>query len=604
MITKEVQIKKRELKPTERYIELLKLGYDPRIASDLATAIKSVERRLPDRIGKGNFFINSASRYNLRQEELEALVKYYSINPLDLEDRDIQRLTEIILKRGEGLIEQVLYSEPISWELREYVINEAFYRDKIGRRRVKSFKTLIDLLQKVRLISENSSHTDFLRNPNMDRETRLKFLRRLIQDYSRESYRIEIIQNGLNNGTYISPENFENIDFLLDAGICPTERLVKEIQENSLTPQSLEEKIRKIEQGGFDPSDELMVHIEYTNFMNNMRRVHSEVKDFYWYFRQVQEKAKKGIKERTRESMARINTDLERDELEYLCIEADYLLEMIMRLKDKARTGVIVVSNFSYGDIAISPIRQRLREEGIKIIQTKVSSSKSHSKPFVLQENTLSRNELQEILHDQPQIVVVDGTTSVGNGRNRYPDSLQGFLNYAILLNDIITQNQSKEYSEEMDVSEKHIARLRETRDYSKEKIRIGRTNHTVITPYAVKYWNPAGARLNISNCGDYNPKSRDCMNLRDVENPSIILVNTTMCGKDIPRSKRRGLCKHYPGYFDDKNGGLRLNYDNWGVYISSVYDEALRQIYNERHARTLGGTSQRRRLIPQLAKF
>ncbi|VVB80009.1 Uncharacterised protein [uncultured archaeon] len=271
-------------------------------------------------------------------------------------------------------------------------------------------------------------------------------------------------------------------------------------------------------------------------------------------------------------------------EIGYLCVEAHECYGFLKKLRAKGEVGI--VPNLSYGLMAVSPILPRLRNDQYPIYLSKVGSSEAHNDPLVM--GTQASLPLDLLGTGQPHFVVFDGTRNTGGSsrdNDKYPDSQQGYLNYAIALNDFITSNNAEAYRKMMGVSTSHIQRLRGTTQYRMHRTQIeqGLGVRTFESPYSFKYWNPADLTLALLNHGDGCDRSTS--SLRDIpERPTIVFVNSVMPSNYHSREHRAQWGEHAPAYFDDNNRAkeFQFSFDSCGVYLTSGLGKSPVDVYEE----------------------
>jgi len=79
----------------------------------------------------------------------------------------------------------------------------------------------------------------------------------------------------------------------------------------------------------------------------------------------------------------------------------------------------------------------------IPVWSTKIGSSESHGNECVFNPELFTERQMQYILSQQPIIIVVDGSTSVGDPHRtspHIPDAFKGYRNHALAINAILGQ--------------------------------------------------------------------------------------------------------------------------------------------------------------------
>jgi hypothetical protein len=283
--------------------------------------------------------------------------------------------------------------------------------------------------------------------------------------------------------------------------------------------------------------------------------------------------------------------DFER-EINYLCVEANHVYNFIKTVRESSQGEVVVIPNLSYGLTAITPVIHLLRREKFRLFFSKVGSSDAHNKSTVLVNSCFPL----EVLTDPnlSRVVVIDGTKNVNNYGNsanfKYPDSQQGYLNYTILINDLIGGGNIPEPFDLLGVSNNHLDELRQSSGYNLELSRISSQTATSLrksSPFMFRYWNPSGLELFLYNHGD---NCREKVNsvteeeLKEIKNPAIIFVNSVIPGENHSIANRESWGFHQSAYFDDDGDAKRFKavYDNFGIYIGGGIEEAARKAYEK----------------------
>ena len=196
--------------------------------------------------------------------------------------------------------------------------------------------------------------------------------------------------------------------------------------------------------------------------------------------------------------------DRQEGEMRYLAVEANEVFKFLSGVRQNQR-DVVLVPNLRYGLVAISPIIPILRKEGYSIRPSKVGSSEAHNDTLVMGDQPSFPLDL--ITENQPHFAVIDRTRNTGGdskANHKYPDSQQGYLNYTIALNDLITSQDEKAYMSLLGVSSDHVKSLRDTSQYlmHKQTLEAQLKDSSLDLPYSFRYWNPAGLDLTLLNHG------------------------------------------------------------------------------------------------------
>lgn len=278
-------------------------------------------------------------------------------------------------------------------------------------------------------------------------------------------------------------------------------------------------------------------------------------------------------------------------EINYLCVEANHVYNFIKKVKELTQGEVVVIPNLSYGLVAISPIMHLLRQEKFELFFSKVGSSEAHSSPEVLINSCFPLEVLTN--PNLSRVIVVDGTRNVDNKKNpssfKYPDSQQGYLNYTILINDLIAGN-ILEPLDLLGVSEDHLNEIRNLSNYQQELKKISDQKRKPLRkslPFGFRYWNPSGLELSLYNHGancKERAKSLTEDELKEMKNPAVIFVNSVIPEENHLRKHVEDWGNHSPAYFDDNDDAkqFKLSYDRFGIYIGGGFEESARKAYKE----------------------
>lgn len=277
-------------------------------------------------------------------------------------------------------------------------------------------------------------------------------------------------------------------------------------------------------------------------------------------------------------------------EIHYLCVEANKTWKFIDGIRTQNKKNLVVIPNLSYGLVAVCPILPIFRKEKIEVSLSRVGSSESHSNPLIFREGLLPLND-KRLTQEQPDFVVVDGTRNIDGlsaANRKYPDSQQGYLNYAIVVNDVITDSQASMYADMLGVSTDHISAVRSMEEYQYEKKRLESLADTLrkFKPYAFDYWNPSGLKLSIYNHGEGCREKRESLSLSgtDLTTPRIIFLNTATPARNNSLYHFFMWGRHKPAYFDDNGSAtsFRFDFNEFGVFMTSPIGKKACRIYKE----------------------
>lgn len=387
---------------------------------------------------------------------------------------------------------------------------------------------------------------------------------------------IEILSLGGEPGT---------IEAIVENGFFPTKLLVQKYSAADDKEKELElwkAKRQAIAEGRFSPEDEMIVDIEYTHFRTVVNSCTKKPGEFgYREYRRMLDKGPKGYKLKK----------ADRKEIDYLCIEANRLLQYLRQVKEKSEESgreLIVISNYSYGTVALLPIEDILRKEGFRIIPARIGSSECHDNPLYVKEKLLFNGINNEILAKRPNIVVVDGTTHLEkDGSGRYPDSHQGYVNFISIVNDILTDNNETAFADDLFREAEDIKNLRLKKAYAAARACI--ESHADMAEikkgehYKVGFWNPGNMPLSLRRLRT-GEKVVESENDFDAGMPRLMIINSTMLSSDMPKDAQKRLGEHKPAYFDDNYTAQAINFKLTpaGVRYSNLLDEEIKKRYME----------------------
>jgi hypothetical protein len=382
----------------------------------------------------------------------------------------------------------------------------------------------------------------------------------------------------------------ESISIIRNSGMAPTASLINRL---SMHEGSKEELIRAWEgllscrfNSAFDSKDELHKNLGYTQFSNLLEAAHiknkmSESFKFKWSFDSYLKLLKQKDKI-TEESLYRINDF----EIECAACESSILFDFLV--KQSGGKPPLVVPNLNSGYIPVIPIYEDIIDKGMRVhLDAKVGSSDTHDNPTFFDSSIFSSIE-ETLLEEQPDIIVIDATQHMINRDEadesaRYPDAYQGYLNYAIALNEI-----SGTPLTHFCRSEEDLQNLKNKHEF-REFVEKYREKYSHNKPYAFEFWNTAELpliirkdRKKIAAPSLYQPGKSS--------GPTIIFCNVGLTHDQIPehiKSKYLGWT-HTPAYFDDSNIiiNLELKVCEEGIVIHNQIETLLKKAYSQYNGR------------------
>ncbi|MGD9014793.1 MAG: HEAT repeat domain-containing protein, partial [Candidatus Omnitrophota bacterium] len=260
-------------------------------------------------------------------------------------------------------------------------------------------------------------------------------------------------------------------------------------------------------------------------------------------------------------------TDKQSAEMLYLAWEARRIREFIDKLRQRyPNRPIMVVGNLTYGGIAISPIKEELESEGIRVVFTKAGSYENHHNSRILYPFMFTCEELRFILREQPTVVVIDGSNSVTDVYRtcpHYPDAYQSYRNYFLALEAII--NSDADISK-FGVSKEFLENLRRSKEFKRLEEKVSTLLHAPpqALGYSLSFWYPGWKHLKVRL--DKQPLDvpieKDLCNRQDPNNPrfeiltspSIIFVESGIENELIPQEVKSlaNNREHDACYYDD----------------------------------------------------
>lgn len=254
---------------------------------------------------------------------------------------------------------------------------------------------------------------------------------------------------------------------------------------------------QETEAGNFSLEDKLQVELEYGKFQSLALTDHKEYADFV---QAVEREAKRPKLMAGLTPPVVINMQ-ERQEAAYTAYEDLVLLDYLTRVAKRGEEigkRLVTVENLSMGLYAVEPIRHRLEEKGITILEAYMSSGRGSKRDIPEQLGPLIRSE-------QPLIAVVDGTKSV-DALGVHPGSFGRLLAHIQAINSVLER------------------------------------------PYVIGQWNPDGKTVAIPPLDPLSP-----LDPAKIDEHTFLLINYTLSGENVPDWLREEVgVNHQPGFFDD----------------------------------------------------
>jgi hypothetical protein len=388
----------------------------------------------------------------------------------------------------------------------------------------------------------------------------------------------------------------ESISTISKRRIYPTANLITRLAKHEGEKDGLvstwENLLASRFNSAFDRKDELHRNLGYTQFSSLLDNAHLKNKmnenlKLKWSF------------DSYLDFLRQENNNPERSfhyddfEIECAAFESSVLFDFLLKQSSGSRRPTLVVPNLRSGYIPAIPIYEDILDKGMQVyLDAKVGSSYTHDNPAFFDSTIFSSIE-ESLLEEQPDILVIDATKHMvsddGKLPARYPDAYQGYLNYAIALNEI-----SGTPLTHISRSDEDLHNLKNKHEFI-EFVEKYREDYSCNKPYSFEFWNTAGLPLVIR-------KDREKISIPPLyqpgqsRGPTIIFCNVGMTDDQIPahiKNKYPGLI-HVPAHFDDSESiiSLELRVCNEGIVLYNQIETLLKKAYSQYNGRKAGMTS------------
>lgn len=309
---------------------------------------------------------------------------------------------------------------------------------------------------------------------------------------------------------------------LLEKGIFPTPELARFVQEHGAVAfEELDRLAKETSNGKYDSRNPIQRDLEYTKYVGLI----------------------KDDELATYKNFLKIPFDPDLDNLPTLdlndsmearaaALEAARVFWIVKERVDAGRS-VLVVGNERYGKLfVVDPLKIELDSLGVKTVSSYLRSG-TGDKEY---DKTFDEETLEYIAHEQPDIIVVDGTSSLGNQeRARYSRAMRGFYNWSRVFNagaEGFDPEDSPEFNPTIPRDEK----------YWNLRNRVAGLNPT--SPYILRFRSAYTTDQVLIGDIPIDIKA-------DKGTPQLIIVNSTTEPKQIKNFPPE-LSEHKPAYYDD----------------------------------------------------
>lgn len=351
-----------------------------------------------------------------------------------------------------------------------------------------------------------------------------------------------------------------------DKRLLPLQTILKSSQKE------IDEVIKKIAMGQYDHTKPLHQDVGYSQLFYQ-----------FWDDNRLQDfmrvEAYRRLSQQT--DVHRVS-DHAQAELLYLAWEAHRLWLWINEMQAKARQlgrPLVVIENLTYGGIATAPIRHLLAENQIDLWSMKVGSTDCHHSPDMVNPELFTDEQRRFIADQQPLILVVDGSTSVGQHiriRQKSPrwephfsDARQGFVNWFALWSLVMSSSQESAVKEQMGLKFPlgQVSELGNYGSYQDKQARLKQVLNSekqatsLLEPYRMyyKHLGDSGRQMHVNEKVMQRPlPEKYDLNkgegLNKIQGPALVFAQTAMEESEMPDFLKLYTSgyDHEPAFFDD----------------------------------------------------
>jgi|GEM_PF-2548122 len=361
---------------------------------------------------------------------------------------------------------------------------------------------------------------------------------------------------------------------------------------STLTPDELRERIKRIQDGGFNLQDDVDVDLNYTLLRAEIRQTRpvSPRESYGEFIRMVQE-VRRG---QYSPGQSAIAGDMLR-QVRGMVYEAYLVRRKILDWEKRAKVlgrELIVVENLSYGAVVTSPIteerdgRKFIVGTDIPVWSTKIGSTESHNNEEIMRRDLFSDQQMSYLRDKEPLVVVVDASTSINDPTRtspHIPDGFKGYRNHFIALNAQMGFSFSPgDFAVTEDFSD-GLAKTPIYRNIVGKPTAADASKH----PYKMYFYYPGERILYLR---DHKKPSVIAPKLRDdtaLTGPSVIIVQAAIEPDAVPVKVKDQFVggNHTPAFFDDKDHYKQFYMDyepGYGFHVTRSYILRSRREYQE----------------------
>ncbi len=377
---------------------------------------------------------------------------------------------------------------------------------------------------------------------------------------------------------------------LSNAGIT----LLPNLLASSERIESLFNKIKLIQSEHFNIDDPVMIDLNYHLLREQTKYSFIKRKISYEEFLKVINQVKtSGIKEPDEN----VSEELQL-KIRGIAVEADLLKEQILKIQQKATSlgrEVIVIENLSNGLVYLASITEERNGSkyivgtNIRVISAKVGSTECDKDKYYIPLNLFTPEEIEYILKKQPDMIVVDASASVSDGRTPHiPYAFKGVRNYAMAMNKALVGEIKLENLFENESFEEVILKNSRFISLTKYFTKTGLINAQALA-YNFLFWYPGEKDLYL----DLN-KQKDVVapkigeKLEEIRGPSIFFVQSALAPETLQKKYKhikKGFIKgnYVPDCFDNKEHFKEFHFayqPGYGVILSKRMVNLSRKCY------------------------
>ena len=367
--------------------------------------------------------------------------------------------------------------------------------------------------------------------------------------------------------------------------------------DSPLTVGQLSKESRLVLNGGMENDNPLHVALNYANYRQSFGSQEKRLMSLQ-EFKKTIERIRNGDTV-LEESLTDIPNE-DKVQVRGLVYEAYKIWKQIQILQQTAHRPLAVVENLSYGAVALSPItveragRKYIVGTNIPVISTKIGSTESHHNEFVLRQDLFTDEQAKEFMLKKPIILVVDGSTSVGDSNRtspHIPDGFKGYRNYFMALTKALTGridpdsfNEDSNFVQDLEGHGEFSGLVHKLSSLASGLGINGQDG------YQFTFWYPGEKTLYLRNNKRIDIPAPKLDSFQDIQGSTVVFVQSGIEKEyyDNPTNPEAHQVKeefiqgdHSPVYFDDQDHYKRFQVkyeEGFGIVPSRAYIDYSRE--------------------------